>query len=57
VSALIEHGLLDEMNLFVNPVAIGSGMRIFKGKKPLKLGTSKAYPCGIVVNTYVPKQG
>jgi dihydrofolate reductase len=52
VSSLIEHGLIDEMNLFVNPVAIGSGMRIFKGRKPLKLAGSTAYPSGIVVNSY-----
>src|SRR6266496_1346978 len=54
VSSLIEHGLIDEMNLFVNPVAIGSGMRVFKGKTPLKLAASTAYPCGIVVNSYLP---
>jgi dihydrofolate reductase len=54
VSSLIEHGLIDEMSLFVNPVSIGSGMRIFKGKTPLKLGASTAYPCGIVVNSYFP---
>ena len=55
VSSLIEHGLIDEMNLFVNPVAIGNGMRVFKGQKPLKLASSAAYPCGIVVNTYQPR--
>jgi dihydrofolate reductase len=55
VSSLIEHGLLDEMNFFVNPVAIGNGMRVFKGKTPLKLAASKAYPSGIVVNSYLPK--
>lgn len=55
VSSLLDHGLIDEMNLFVNPVAIGNGMRIFKGKKPLKLAASKAYPCGIVVNSYLPR--
>jgi dihydrofolate reductase len=55
VASLIEHGLIDEMNLFVNPVAIGSGMQVFKGKTPLKLGASTAYPCGIVVNSYVPR--
>jgi dihydrofolate reductase len=54
VSSLIEHGLIDELNFFVNPAAIGSGMRVFKGKKPLKLATSTAYPCGIVVNSYLP---
>jgi dihydrofolate reductase len=52
---MIEQGLIDEMNLFVNPVAIGNGMRIFKGRKPLKLAASKGYPCGIVVNSYLPK--
>ncbi len=54
-SSLIEHGLIDEMNVFVNPVAIGNGMRVFKGRRPLKLTASTAYPCGIVVNTYRPR--
>jgi dihydrofolate reductase len=52
VSSLIERNLIDELNLFVNPAAIGNGLRIFTGRKPLKLETSKAYPCGIVVSTY-----
>jgi dihydrofolate reductase len=55
VSSLIDHGLIDELNLFFNPVAIGSGLRVFKGRMPLNLSTSKAYPSGIVVNTYLPK--
>ena len=54
VSSLIEHGLIDELNLFVNPVAIGSGMRIFRGTTPLKLGSSKAHASGIVIDTYLP---
>lgn len=55
VSSLIEHGLIDEMNLFLNPVAIGNGLRVFKGKTPLKLESSTAYACGIVVNSYLPR--
>jgi dihydrofolate reductase len=55
VSSLLEDGLIEEMNFFVNPVAIGSGMRVFNGKRPLMLAASKAYPSGIVVNTYLPK--
>ena len=55
VSSLIQHGLIDELNLFVNPVAIGEGLRVFSSRKPLTLSASKAYPCGIVVNTYQPK--
>ena len=55
VSSLIENGLIDELNLFVNPVAIGKGMRIFAARRPLKLTSSTAYLCGIVVDTYAPR--
>lgn len=55
VSSLIENGLIDELNFFVNPVAIGNGMRIFRDRRPMKLAASVAYPCGIVVNSYQPK--
>jgi hypothetical protein len=44
--------LIDEFNLFVNPVAIGRGLQVFKGRTPLKLVASTAYPSGVVVNTY-----
>jgi dihydrofolate reductase len=54
VASLIEHNLIDELNLFVNPTAIGNGIRIFNARKPLKLESSKQYPCGIVVSTYRP---
>src|SRR5882724_9692117 len=52
VSSLIENGLIDELNFFVNPVAIAKGMRIFKDRRALALAASVAYPSGIVVNTY-----
>ncbi|MGH7561427.1 MAG: dihydrofolate reductase family protein, partial [Gemmatimonadales bacterium] len=52
VSSLIEHGLIDELNLFVNPAAIGNGMRIFHDRRPLSLRASRAFDCGMVVNTY-----
>jgi dihydrofolate reductase len=55
VSSLIENGLIDELNFFVNPVAIGAGMRVFGKRKPLRLTASTAYASGIVVNTYAPK--
>jgi dihydrofolate reductase len=54
VRSLLEHGLIDELNLFVNPVAIGSGMQVFSGKKPLKLTGSTAYSSGSVVSRYRP---
>jgi dihydrofolate reductase len=57
VSNLIKHNLIDEYHLFVNPVAIGSGMPIFLGleeKLPLKLIQSKGFSCGITVLCYKP---
>ena len=54
VSELIENDLIDEFNIFVNPVAIGRGMRIFKDRKALRLIGSTTYPSGVVVNTYEP---
>ena len=54
VSALLEHDLIDELNIFVNPVAIGRGMRIFKDRKALRSTGSTAYPSGVVINTYHP---
>ena len=55
VSALIKHGLIDELNLFVNPVALGAGMPIFRdldAKQRFVLETSKAFSCGIVLIRY-----
>jgi dihydrofolate reductase len=55
VSSLIENRLIDELNLFVNPVAIGNGMQIFGDRTTLKLTDSTAYADGVVVNTYMPQ--
>jgi dihydrofolate reductase len=54
VASLIEENLIDEYNLFINPAAIGEGMRIFSGETKLRLITSQQYECGVVVNTYQP---
>lgn len=52
VSSLIENRLIDELHLFVNPTAIGNGLSVFTERTPLKLRTSTAFECGIVVNQY-----
>jgi hypothetical protein len=39
---------------FVNPVAIGRGMRIFTDRKPLRFVSSTAYSSGVIVNDYQP---
>ncbi|HEX7190484.1 MAG TPA: dihydrofolate reductase family protein [Thermoanaerobaculia bacterium] len=56
VASLIEHRLIDELNLFVNPIAINDGMRIFGARTPLQLVDSVAYKNGKVVNTYKPRE-
>ena len=58
-SALIKTGLIDEYHLFVNPVAIGTGMPIFKDLKEklhFTMTKSFSFECGITVLNYSPKQ-
>jgi len=55
VSWLLREGLLDELHLFVFPVVLGSGKRLFRdggGKLPLKLTDSAAFETGVVHLTY-----
>lgn len=55
VSSLIVKGLIDEFHLFVNPVALGNGMAIFKEldfSQKFILKGSKTFSCGIVVLKY-----
>jgi dihydrofolate reductase len=56
VRALIDNGLIDEFNIFVNPVAIGDGLRIFSKRTTLTLVKSAVYASGVVINTYAPTQ-
>jgi dihydrofolate reductase len=53
-SSLISLNLIDEYYFFLNPVAIGSGLSIFKERKILELESSTAYLNGKVLNKYVP---
>jgi dihydrofolate reductase len=55
VASLLEHRVIDELNLFVNPIAIHDGLRIFEARTPLQLIGSVAYKNGKVVNTYKPR--
>ena len=59
VSSLIKAGLIDEYNLFVNPVAIGNGMAIFKeleSKQNLTLNIAQQFECGITLLRYEQKR-
>jgi len=53
-SALISLNLVDEYYLFINPVAIGKGLSIFKEQKILKLDGSTSFANGKVLNKYLP---
>jgi dihydrofolate reductase len=53
MSNLIKENLIDDYYLFVNPVAIGSGLRIFPDRMKLKLVDSVKYS-GEVMNHYRP---
>jgi dihydrofolate reductase len=58
VSSLIQHNLIDEYHLMVNPVAIGKGLSIFgelSGKLDLSLINTRTFSCGITVLHYRPK--
>jgi dihydrofolate reductase len=56
VSGLIQHDLIDEYHLFINPVLLGNGMPVFKGveKKKLELVKTTVSASGIVVLCYHP---
>ena len=55
VSALIAKGLLDELHLFVNPTAIGTGMPVFAARQQLRLVAARPFDCGITALHFAPK--
>ena len=55
IQSLLNEGLVDEFWLFVNPVILGSGHRLFKdGMASLKLNlmASKTFKCGVIALHY-----
>ena len=58
-SSLIKEKLIDEFYLFINPVAIGNGMTIFKDLNEIQkysLIESKVFESGEVLLRYEPKR-
>lgn len=57
VSWLLREGLLDELDLLVLPVVVGSGKRLFDGygdRVPLHLAESKAFSNGVLYLKFQP---
>jgi dihydrofolate reductase len=57
VPALLDAGLVDELNLMVEPILLGGGKRIFPADgaaRPLELVEAKTATTGVLVCTYRP---
>ena len=58
VRAMLADGLVDGLHLFVYPLTLGSGTRLFDDGSPVKLALEKteAYPNGVVYLSYGPQR-
>ena len=59
VQTLIEHDLVDEFALIVNPIVLGSGKRLFReglSRRNLRLVDSTVTSTGVVITTYAPER-
>jgi dihydrofolate reductase len=60
VQMLIEHALVDEFRLMIDPVVLGGGKRIFRDEgllRPLRLVDSEVTTTGAILATYAPAEG
>jgi dihydrofolate reductase len=59
VQTLIEHDLVDEFRVMIDPVVVGGGKRIFRedgALRPLRLVDSQVTTTGAIIATYVPAE-
>lgn len=57
VRSLLRAGLVDELQLLVDPIVVGAGQRLFEDggdQVPLKLVDSKTFSTGVLSLTYQP---
>jgi len=55
VQSLIEHDLVDEFRVMIDPLVVGGGKRLFRddgARRPLRLVTSQVSTTGAIVATY-----
>jgi dihydrofolate reductase len=59
VQTLIEHDLVDEFRVMIDPVTLGRGKRIFRDDgalRPLRLVDGQVTTTGAFLGTYVPAE-
>lgn len=57
VRSLLREGLLDELSIMIQPIVLGSGMRLYDeltARVPLKLVESRTFSSGVLSVTYQP---
>jgi len=57
---LVEHDLVDEFRVMVDPLVVGGGKRLFRddgARRPLRLLDSQVTTTGAIVATYAPAEG
>lgn len=52
---LLENGLVDELRIDICPIALGSGVPLFKKRTPLQFVDVKTYKSGAIMVTYKKK--
>jgi dihydrofolate reductase len=60
VQTLIEHALVDEFRVMIDPLVVGGGKRIFRDdgvRRPLRLVDSQVTTTGAILATYAPAGG
>lgn len=60
VRTLLEHGLVDELRLIIDPVVVGGGKRLFRDDgalRRLRLVDSRVTSTGAIIATYAPVDG
>jgi len=57
VTTLLGEGLVDELNVMIEPILLGGGKRIFPGDgraRPMRLVKSATTSTGVLLGTYRP---
>ena len=60
VQTLVEHDLVDEFRVMIDPVVVGGGKRLFRddgGLRPLRLVDSQVTTTGVIIATYASADG